>query len=1036
MYPGIDLIYYGNQRRLEYDFVVTPGADPNRIRFALQGSGQTTLSPNGDLVVQTTNAEIRMRKPVIYQTIGQERREVNGRFVLLDQHEIGFAVGAYDRRLDLVIDPILDYATYLDRSVSLGEGAYPRGFAIDEAGNAYITGPTCPDITGRCDAFVSKLNSAGSAIVYTAYLGGTGNEDANAIAVDAKGSAYVTGYAGSRDFPTVNAFQPVIQSTALFNVFVSKLSADGTTLVYSTYLGGNNYDEGLAIAVDTAGSAYVTGYSKSPDFPVVNAFQRTYGGTQDVFLSKFTPEGTALVYSTYLGGGIDEAAQSIAIDREGNAYITGATQSSNFPTVNPFQRFPSRYMTNNYDGFVSKFNASGTALLYSTYFGGGGLDVGMAIAVDSEGRASVTGATYSTDFPIANALYGFPSTRCYNAFVTKFSSDGSALVYSTQFGKDPSTVDVTQCAEGLGVAIDSADNTYVTGYTSSVGLPNANPLQAAHLGKNDAFVAKLNPSGSVLFATYLGGNESDKGLDIAVDRVGNAFVMGETQSVNFPTTTMPRPRSAQASVFLVKITDADPLSYSIAQRSGVAMTSQGGFGATTIGYARIQPFNGTTTPAGLAIFGFRQNDTLATEAAIPASGRITAGRIFAEFERGVNTGIAIVNPNDFPVTLNFYFTNSNGQNSAVGLTTIAANGQLARFLNESPFSPSISNYLGTLTFIASAPVSAIALRSLTNECSEFLLTTLPVIDLSAAFETQETGPIVIPQYAQGGGWTTQILLVNPTDHALHGSIEFFGPGSSVSPGRPTSAPLSYTVPARSSIKVRTAGESSSILTGWIRVVPDANNETPSGLAIFSFRRDGVTVGETGVGALRTGNAFRVYAQSEGNFNAGEPGSMQTGLAIANPSVNPAVVAFELKTFSGESTGVTGSVIVPANGQTSIFLRQIPGFVALPNAFQGVLRVSTASSSGISVFAFRGRYNERTDFLITATPPANEIDPVSTSELFFPNFVDGGGYTTQLILFNRSDNPTASGFLRFFTQTGVQFRSTVGLNSALGLEAVR
>jgi hypothetical protein len=1021
VYPGIDLIYYGNQSQLEYDFVVAPGADPNLIRFALHESGKTTINLDGDLVMQTTHAEIRLRKPLVYQTIGHEKHQVNGGYVLLDQHEVGFWLGAYDSRKPLVIDPVLDYATYLDRGVDLGGGIFPKGIAIDEAGSAYVTGQTCPNTGSNCDAFVSKVNPAGSALVYTTFVGGTGLDYANAIAVDDKGSAYITGHAGSRDFPTVNAFQPT-QRGGFWNAFVSKLSADGATLIYSTYLGGNNFDEGQGIAVDSEGNAYVTGYSKSPDFPMANAFQPTYRGSQDVFVSKFNPSGTALVYSTYLGGDADEEGKSIAVDRDGNAYITGATQSSPFPTVNPFQRFPSRRITADYDAFISKFNAAGSALVYSTYFGGGGFEAGMGIAVDATGSASVTGYTNSSDFPTANPLYRFGSTRCYDAFVSKFTPEGSALEYSTQLGPDRSTADAANCAQGLGIAVDSTGNTYVTGMIRSPVFPNVNSLQGSYGGNDDAFVGKLNAAGSaLLYSTYLGGNGSDKGLGIAIDGAGNAYVMGQTESANFPTTTPSRPRSASASVFLAKIIDADPLSYSVGPRSGAAMTSQGGFGATTVGYARIQPANGTTTPTGLAIFGFRQNNTLVSETAISASAVISSGRIYAEVDGGVNTGIAIVNPSDVPVTLNFYFTGSNGQRSAEGSTTIAANGQLARFLNEAPFTGSISFFHGTFTFEASAPVSAIALRSVINERSEFLVTTLPVADLSA---TAETAPVVFPQYAEGGGWTTQILLVNPTDDVLRGSVQFYGHGTSVSPGRPAYAALSYMLPARSSTKVRTSSQTSSTMTGWIRVVPDLNNKSPSGVAIFSFSRAGVTVSETGVAAAPRGNTFRIYAESEGHFTAGEIGSTQTGIALANPSADPAAVAFELKTLSGESTGVTGTVIVPATGQTAMFLREVPGFGALPNAFRGVLRVSTASSAGLFVFAFRGQYNERNDFLITATPPTNEIHPAYSSDLFFPHFADGGGYTTQLILFNRSDDQLASGFVRFFTQTGLQFSASV------------
>jgi hypothetical protein len=398
---------------------------------------------------------------------------------------------------------------------------------------------------------------------------------------------------------------------------------------------------------------------------------------------------------------------------------------------------------------------------------------------------------------------------------------------------------------------------------------------------------------------------------------------------------------------------------------------------------------------------------------------MSSARIYAEVTGAVNTGLAIANPNGQPVTLNFYFTDANGQNFGSGSTVIGANGQIAKFLNEAPFNSGTS-VAGTFTLTASAPVSVIALRGLINERSEFLITTLPVSDLSDA-ATSET--VLFPHFADGGGWTTQIVVVNPSDDVMTGTVEFYSSGTSTTAGAPATVTIAgqagsvfpYTIPARSSRALRTAGLGSAIQVGSVRMIPGGTSRTPSGLGIFAFRNANVTVSEAGVPALRTGSAFRIYAESSGIVGA--VGSIQTGVAIANSSANAATVNFELSTLAGVSTGLTGAVTVPANGQIAMFLDQIPGLTALPNPFNGVLRASTSSPGGVSMVGLRGRYNERGDFLITTTQPSDESTAATPAELFFPHLADGGGYTTQFILFNGSTDQASSGSLRFFNQSG-------------------
>jgi len=334
----------------------------------------------------------------------------------------GFTVASYDKSYPLVIDPVLEYSTYL------GGSGYDvgNGIAVDDSGNVYITGETeSSDFPmanaiyesyrgGTYDVFVTKLNASGSARVYSTYLGGSGSDEASSIAVDTSGNVYVTGYTQSTDFPTANAIYGT--SSGNMDVFISKLNASGSVLDYSTYLGGTNEDRGDGIAVDTSGNAYVTGWTFSGNFPKANAIYKSRMGTNDVFITKINASGSALDYSTFLGGNSYDYGRDIAVDASGNAYVTGYTESTDFPMSNAIYESYGE----GYDVFVTKLNASGSALGYSTYLGGSSYDHGYGIAVDASGSVYATGYTYSTDFPQANAIYGSNSGG-YDVFVTKIS---------------------------------------------------------------------------------------------------------------------------------------------------------------------------------------------------------------------------------------------------------------------------------------------------------------------------------------------------------------------------------------------------------------------------------------------------------------------------------------------------------------------------------------------------------------------------------------------------------------------------------------
>ena len=566
LYPGIDWVIYGNPQQLEYDFVVAPRADPRRIDLRIEGADALSLRQDGDLLIKIQDQVIRQLKPVMYQTAADgARHTIDGRYVLAHGH-VSFAPGDYDHSRALIIDPTFVYSTYLG-----GSGFnLASAIATDGEGNAYITGstsstdfPTAQPLQGSslernfATAFIVKLNASGTALVYSTYLGGSGNDrsgnlgfcgpvgsdnagrgtvitgnggdGATAIAVDAAGNAYVAGFTSSSDFPTVAPLQATNHAAVNHgsNAFLAKLNAAGNALVYSTYLGGSGVqgaqitgDSAAAIAVDASGDAYVTGITMSADFPTYIPFQahnEELSGKPTGFVAKLNATGSALVYSSYLGGsggnaqaGVGDCSNAIAVDGSGNAYIAGQTSSTDFPTAAAFQSV-NRSMgiggtITGSTAFLTKFNPSGSTLTYSTYLGGSVNDAALAVAVDTLGDAYVSGYTWSTDFPIANALqpHNATSGRGINAFVTKFDPAGGGLVYSTYLG---GSVDDQSNA----IALDAAGNAYIAGYTYSDDFPVADPLQAknsaASHSANNAFISVLDSTGSTLkFSTYLGGS--------------------------------------------------------------------------------------------------------------------------------------------------------------------------------------------------------------------------------------------------------------------------------------------------------------------------------------------------------------------------------------------------------------------------------------------------------------------------------------------------------------------------------------------------
>ena len=583
VYPGIDLVFYGNQRRLEYDFVIAPGADPKVIALKVDGARKMRVNPHGDLVLGVSDGEVELRKPVVYQNVRGERHEIAGRYVFTGDHRVTFAVGSYDLSEPLVLDPVLNYSTYLGGSSNdLGSG-----IAVDASGNAFIAGQTFstdfpPGTNGAVSpapspnsgaAFVAELNPAGTQLLYSTYLAGTttsSGDVAFAIAVDAAGKVYVTGTTFATDFPTKNGL--AISGNANGTAFVTKLdptvSGSGTTsLVYSTFLGGTGGDFGNAIAADASGSAYVAGFTDSTNFPTQNAFESSpnnLSGTAFLTRIDTTSTGNAsLAYATYLGGTgtnfanflhFGDEAFGVAADSSHNAYVVGQTSSndSSLTTTTAYQTIPPAANTQG-SVFVSKIDTtlSGTgSLIYSTYLAGSTVDLGNAIALGPSNVAYVTGTTNSTDFPFPGATTGAFDTngsslgKGFVTLVDASKSGSSSVTYSTYLGG-------TGGDTCFGIRADGSGNAYVAGTTTSNNFAGTGALkrlgafQPTLLNSSGSpFIAKLNPGGNgsadLLYATYFGGSgdgsDTDQGFGIAIDASNppNAYVTGQTFSADMP----------------------------------------------------------------------------------------------------------------------------------------------------------------------------------------------------------------------------------------------------------------------------------------------------------------------------------------------------------------------------------------------------------------------------------------------------------------------------------------------------------------------
>ncbi len=788
--PGVDLVYYGNQQQLEYDFLLSPGVAPQSLAMTFQGS-EAALDSHGDLVFSSTDGQMTFHRPVAYQTDNSnpaKKRYLEASYVLRGHNRVGFRVAKYDPRQPLIIDPYLYYSTYLGGS----GGDTGNAIALDALFDAYITGSTSSSnfpkgaptgsspyqgsYGGDTDAFITKLRYDGEEIIYSTYLGGNNYDIGQGIGVDSSADVYVVGNTSSANFPTTaSAFQTTFGGIS--DAFVSKLDPSGSKLLFSSYLGGSSIDYGLALALDLSGNVFVTGSTQSTDFPTVNQVQSGNAGNGDAFVAEIDtnlPQTQQLVYSTYLGGSSADSGQGIAVDVGDNAYVTGFTFSNNFPVYNPYQGSNAGSV----DAFISVISPGGGSFEFSTYLGGSGDDRAWAIALDSENNIYVAGSSYTACTPattittLCNPLSTFPTTTgAYQtsttkqapgypvAFVTEMNHFGSALIYSTLLGGSLSDA-------ASGIAVDSAGDAYVTGYTESSDFPTANAIQASYVGGScgvnpcpDAFVTEFNPQGtSLVYSTFLAGTKGNYGNAIAVDPNANAYVAGSTFSESFPAIALAYQGQSGNSVGLSSVF-ASMISHN--NLPGVAMTPQKiNFGNVTENTtenvtdenvpAVVTVMNASTAPlqiSGVATTGdfSETNNCLGT---LPAGGEVCT--------INVSYTPTVLAPETELLTIT---DSAAGSPHLVSLTGTGVSG-----LAQVQFSPSNLTFPTTILNTTSAPQKV----TMTND-GEYPLT-VTNIATTGPFEETNTCPSYPFTMAVGGSCNFSVTFTPTGTGLLTGSL--------------------------------------------------------------------------------------------------------------------------------------------------------------------------------------------------------------------------------------------------------------------------
>jgi uncharacterized protein (TIGR03437 family) len=907
VWPGIDLVYYGDSNRLEYDFVVAPGADPRAIGFSVRAAGAVRVDRNGDLILADG---IRQHKPHIYQDTPGGRRYIAARYALARGNRVSFRIGSYDRSLPLTIDPVMSYSTLFGGS---GNDS-AAGIAVDSSGSVYIAGTTDSSdlpasVAGKRfagtppDVFIAKLKPDGTDLIYCTYLGGEGDDEARAIAVDPAGNAYVTGVTFSAAFPATGG---TVQSVYGLkgDAFVAKLGPAGT-LIYATYLGGLNADEGRGIAADSDGNAYVTGVTSSGNFPVSTAaYQSKYqGGAHDGFVAKLGPAGTSLIYSTFLGSPGDDQPAAIAIDPAGNAYVTGSTDADDFPTTAAaYQTAASNPVS---VPFVTKFNPAGT-VAYSTYLGGEVSDAAKGIAADFAGNAYIAGVTSSTAFPTTDGALSTALDGPSDAFVTKLNAAGNGLVYSTYLGG--------RDADGAtAIDIDLVGNAYIAGNTRSLDFPAVKALQQTPGGGVDGFVVKLDPKGAeIVYASYIGGAADETASAIAVDPLSNAYVTGSTSSPNFPTT----PGAVRASLvavdsFVVKFHDVD-LPLIVADATSLSFSFDG---LGTPPAAQIVHVTSTTGAVPITVATdttWLQATPISGNTPVALSVTVNSARLALGSYKG-NVVISALGAANSPVTIpvKFDFLRSGSpalpQPAVTPATIPAGSGDTIITINGSNFKQGATVQVnGTLvasTFLDSNTLTAVVPAAMLANPGALTVTvsnpgsSAPLLTLTVLVN------VVLPVVAQGGVVNGASLLPGPVSAGeviiingnnlgpkdtvqaapMNGSYPTTLGGTSVSfDGKPAALLAVGIAQIVAVVPFEVTGQKST----QFQVTFNGQKSTAATLAVAPAAPGVFTVDGSGGGQA---NAVNQDGTANGQDSPAPPGTLVTFLATGGGQTNPAGV---------------------------------------------------------------------------------------------------------------------------------------------------
>jgi uncharacterized protein (TIGR03437 family) len=528
VYPGIDLVYYGNKEgRLEYDFVVTAGSDPGAIRIAYNRS--IVADSSGDLVISS----LRQRRPKVYQA----GREIECKYMVRDDKHVELALAQYDHNAPLTIDPVIDFSTYLGGNAL----DVANDISVDSSGNMYVTGslqsPQYPNLNPFQQAFgtadlmvIGKIAAAANGLIWYTYIGGTGLNYAEKIALDSSGNTYVAGFTSSTDFPTLNAAQPIFGGGSE-NAAIVKVDKNGK-MVYSTYLGGGNQERAQGLAVDNTGAAFVSGFTHSVDFPVTNALQPRSTGEPDAFLAKLSPAGDRFLFATYLGGSGADYGNQVGLDSHGNPIVVGSTSSSDFPLVDPMQSMLSALTAAPVAGFITKFSSTGDKLLYSTYFGGDAIYSSLyQVKLDASDNVWVAGQVSGRGLPTHNPIQATFAGGESDLVIAELNANGDSLLFSTYFGG--SNTDIPG-----GITVDSVGNIYISGFTYSTDFPVKNSLQpfvsATQGFADDTFLVDISSAGALIYSTLVGGHGDNRNGGVAVDMAGAVYLAGSTSALDFP----------------------------------------------------------------------------------------------------------------------------------------------------------------------------------------------------------------------------------------------------------------------------------------------------------------------------------------------------------------------------------------------------------------------------------------------------------------------------------------------------------------------